>query len=168
MMSAFRFLSAAAAAMALCGAVPLAAASPQSSLAASCPTAKTHTLPKGTAGTTVFRFGVRGGNLRPWSIKLHLGGAIEASGATTTRTTVGDTKNALNALLALADAQGFFAMKANIGCLAGAGNPDASGRFLSIHTSAGTKTVKEFGSCAATAKYDGLFDVLEASAGVGS
>jgi hypothetical protein len=120
------------------------------------------------SSTTVFRFGVKGGNLRPWSVKLQLGGAIESTGATTTRTTVGDPKNTLTALLALADAQGFFAMKKTVGCLAGSGNPDLSSRFISIHTSAGTKTVQEFGSCSATAKYDGLLDLLEATAGIGA
>ena len=165
MMSAFRFLTLVAATVALCGAAPRAEAS--SSGAASCPPTRTHALPKGAAGATVFRFGVKGGSLRPWSIKLHLGGTIESTGGMTTRTSIPDAKNALKALLALADAQGFFAMKGTIGCTASAGNPDASSRFISIHTSTGTKSVQEFGSCSSTARYDGLFDVLEASSGIG-
>jgi hypothetical protein len=163
-MKAFRFLSVVAATAALCGA-PLTASAQTGG--ASCPTNQTHALPKGAAGTTVFRFGVKGGSLRPWSVKLHLGGAIDSTGATTARTTLSDTKNTLNALLALADAQGFFAMKGTIGCLGGAGNPDVSTRFISIHTATGTKTVQELGSCSATSKYDGLFDMAEALSGIG-
>jgi hypothetical protein len=130
-------------------------------------TAKSHTLPKGTGSATVFRFGVKGGSLRPWSVTISLDGTITAIGATTHQRLT-DPTNALKGLMALADAEGYFTLKKSVGCLSGAGNPDVSTRFISIHTATGTKGVQEFGSCAATATYDQLYAVLEGSAGIGS
>lgn len=129
-----------------------------------------HHLPSGSGSTspTVFTFGVKGGSLRPWSVKLTLDGTITGTGTTTGRQSLADAKNTLAGLLALADAEGFFSLKKTIGCLPGAGNPDVSRRFISIHTSVGTKRVNQLGSCAATAKYDQLFAVLEGAGSVGA
>lgn len=144
-------------------AVPLAASAQGNK------TAKHHNLPRGSASTvTVFTFGIAGGNIRPWSAKLILDGTVQVDGIDSTRQQLADPKNTLKGLLALADAEGFFSLKKAVGCLGTAGNVDASHRFLSIHTSAGTKKVAEYGSCAATAKYDQLFDVVQGTAGVGS
>jgi hypothetical protein len=163
MLRSIRSLSAAA------GFVFLLAASPGTSLAqgnaaAACPVPKTHALPKVSAGTTpVFTIGIKGGSLRNWSAKINLDGTITATG-TTAGTQVMDAKNTLTGLMMMADAEGFFALKKSVGCLAGAGNPDTSTRFISIHTSTGTKHVNGFGAC--DAKFDAVWGVLSASSGV--
>lgn len=167
MFRSHHLLSAAVVATALATSAPTGALA--RSVASSCPPATTHALPKGSKTTAVFTFGVKGGSLRPWSVTLALGGSVAASGATPSRQTLSDPKNTLKALLALADAQGFFTLKRTVGCGTSAGNPDVSSRFITVHTSSGTKTVTEFGSsCAATAHYDGLYDLLQAMAGIGS
>ncbi|HLJ68477.1 MAG TPA: hypothetical protein VKX16_14075 [Chloroflexota bacterium] len=130
----------------------------------------THTLPKstGTTPVAVFSFGLQGGNIRPWSIKLNLDGSIASSGTATSRQRLTDPKNSLQGLLTLADAEGFFAMKKSIGCLGSAGNPDAGAHFISVRTAQGAKRVNEFGSCKATAKFDQLYAVLAEVSGIGS
>jgi hypothetical protein len=152
-------------------AVLLLAVSPGVSLAQAsgslaCPASKTHALPKVSSRTTpVFTIGVKGGSLRPWTIKINLDGTITATG-TSANSQLSDSKNALGALMKLADANGFFSLKKSVGCLSGAGNPDVSTRFISIHTSTGTKHVNGFGTC--DAQFDGVWDILSASAGTGA
>ena len=149
----------------LLAAIPLTALA-QGAAPAACPATKAHTLPKGSGSTAVFSFGVKGGSLRPWSIKLVLDGSITSDGASTSRQQLHDPKNSLAGLLALADVEGFFSMKKTVGCLGSAGNPDTSSHFISIHTSSGTKRVNEYGSCAGTAKFDQLWAVLQEAAGI--
>jgi hypothetical protein len=162
-----RFIALGVAAAALSAIAPLSALAEGRAQAPPCPPAKAHSLPRGSAATTVIRFGVKGGSLRPWSVKLALGGSISATGTSATREQLTDPKNALAGLLTLADAEGFSSLKKTIGCVASAGNPDVSTRFISIHTSTGTKSVQELGSCAATSKYDQLFTVVQSTAGIG-
>jgi hypothetical protein len=139
------------------------------SVSASTPS-KAHSLPKASGGSTVkvFTFGVKGGSMRPWTVQLNLDGSVSASGTTAGHDKLIDSQNTLKALLTLADAEGFFSMHKAVGCLGGGINPDVSSRFITIHTSSGTKRVNGYGSCAATSKYDGLYALLQAAAGVGA
>jgi hypothetical protein len=162
-----RSLAALGAALALAAALPLGTMARGAHTTATHSTPSTHTLPTGPGSTRVFLFGVQGGSLRPWSVKLNLDGSIAATGITTHQKLT-DATNALKGLLALSDAEGYFSLKKTVGCLSGVGNPDVSSRFISIHTATGTKRVQDFGSCAATAKYEQLYAVLEAAAGIGS
>jgi hypothetical protein len=162
-----RSLAVLAAALVLAAPLPLGALAQASHTTVARSTPATHTLPSGAGGTRVFSFGIKGGSLRPWSVKLNLDGSIVSTGVTTHQQLT-DPANALKGLLALADAEGYFSLKKTTGCLSGAGNPDVSSRFISIHTATGTKRVQELGSCTATAKFDQLYAVLEAAAGVGS
>jgi hypothetical protein len=157
-----------AAATVLLAAAPLSVLA-QGNFASSCPVVKPHALPKssGSSPATVFSFGSQGGNIRSWTIKLNLDGTISADGTTVGRQQLTDPKNTLQGLLALADAEGFFSMKKLVGCLGTGANPDSGNRFLAIHTASGTKRVKEFGSCAATAKYDQLYAVVQETSGFG-
>jgi hypothetical protein len=139
------------------------AATNAASSSASCPTVKARTLPTVKSGT-VFVLGVTGGSLRPWKVIIGLDGAITASG-TSAASAISDPKNELPALMTLANAQGFFSLKKTVGCIAGAGNPDASVRYITIHTSSGTKRVNAIGAC--DAHFTGLYEVLSAAAGVG-
>jgi hypothetical protein len=167
MTSLCRSLAALLAVTALAAALPLSTMARTTHGAAKSATT-THSLPAGAGSTRVFSFGVQGGSLRPWSVQIKLDGSIAATGPVTVHQTLIDPANTLKGLLALADAEGYFSLKKTVGCLSGAGNPDVSSRFISIHTSAGTKRVQDFGSCAATAKYEQLYAVLEAAAGMGS
>lgn len=129
-----------------------------------------HSLPAANDSTpvAVFTFGVKGGSLRPWTVKLALDGTITSTGMSAGHPNLADPKHTLSGLLVLADAEKFFSLKKAIGCLASAGNPDTSSRFIAIHTATGSKRVSEFGTCAATEKYDELFAVLQETAGVGA
>lgn len=131
-----------------------------------CPTGTKHSLPKASNGlNVVFSFGVTGGNIRPYNVSLALDGAIHASGVTTSVQQIPDAKNTLKALLALADAQGFFSMKSQNSCSNPLPNPDVGSHNIAITTSSGTKRVSVFGSC--KGKFNGLYDLLTATAGVG-
>jgi hypothetical protein len=134
--------------------------------AATCPTQKKHSLPKPSNGlNVVFSFGTTGGNIRPWNVNIALDGAVRASGVSTSVTQLQDARNTLKALLALADAQGFFSMKGQTSCSNPLPNPDTGSHNIAITTSSGTKRVSVFGAC--KGKFDGLFDLLQATAGVG-
>jgi hypothetical protein len=122
----------------------------------------THRLPAGSSSAKVFTFGVKGGSLRPWSVVLSLDGSVSATGVTATTQTLASPQDTLKGLLALADAEGFFAMNKQIGCLGG-GNPDVSGRTIAIATSTGTKRVSVFGTC--KAPFNQLYAVLQQVAG---
>jgi hypothetical protein len=155
-------------ALLLLGALPLTALAQGSRASSTCPAPAAHSLPKSSATpVTIFRFGVQGGSLRPWSVKLTSDGAITPTGISTARQQLTDAAHSLKGLLALADAGGFFSLKKTTGCLGAAGNPDVSHHFIAIRTSKGTKHVDEFGSCKATAAYDELFAVLQEVAGLG-
>lgn len=146
-------------------------ATPMTSLAkgqttATCTKQKTHSLP-GNASGAIFSFGVQGGNMRPWSVKFALDGTITST-LSSSKAKLTDPKNSLRGLLALADAEGFFAIKKDVGCLSGPTNPDVGNRYIIIHSSSGTKHVNEYGTCTATARFDQLYAVLQETAGTGS
>lgn len=131
-----------------------------------CPTQKKHSLPKASNGlNVVFSFGVTGGNIRPWNVSIALNGDVHASGVSTSISQLPDAKNTLKALLALADTQGFFSMKGQASCSNPLPNPDSGSHNIAITTSSGTKRVSVFGSC--KGKFEGLYDLLTASVGVG-
>lgn len=132
----------------------------------SCPKQNKHSLPKASNGlNVVFSFGITGGNIRPWNVSIALDGAVHASGVSTSVTQIPDAKNTLKALLALADAQHFFSMKGQTSCSNPLPNPDTGSHNIAITTSSGTKRVSVFGSC--KGKFEGLYDLLQATAGVG-
>ena len=122
----------------------------------------THHLPTGGASTKVFSYGVKGGSLRPWSVTLTLDGSVTASGVTATTQTLTTPQDTLKGLLALADAEGFFAMSKQIGCPGGS-NPDVSARTIAIWTSSGTRRVSVFGTCKPA--FNQLYAVLQQIAG---
>lgn len=122
----------------------------------------THQLPTGNPAARVFSFGLKGGNIRPWSVVFALDGSVTATGVTAGTQTLGSPQDTLKGLLALADAEGFFAMSKQIGC-PGGGNPDVGARTIAISTSAGTKRVSVFGSCKPA--FNQLYAVLQQVAG---
>jgi hypothetical protein len=71
------------------------------------------------------------------------------------------SQDAVDGLLKLATAEGFFAMPARI---VGHGLPDIGGRFITIHTATATKTVSV--RFVRNAAFDQLFAVLSAVTGV--
>jgi len=141
------------------------AAVPMTTHAASCGTK--HSLPKAssTGLNIVFSFGVSGGNIRPWSASIALDGTVRTNGSSTSVTKLTDPKNTLKALLALADAQGFFSMGSQNSCSGSVASPDAGSQNIAITTSTGTKRVSVFGGC--KGKFEGLYELLEATAGIG-
>jgi hypothetical protein len=165
-----RSLSAGIVATALLIAVPYSALAHSSLTVSASAPSRAHSLPKASGSTTVkvFTFGIKGGSMRPWTVTLNLDGSVSASGTTAGHDKLIDSQNTLKALLTLADAEGFFSMHKAVGCLGGGINPDVSSRFITIHTSSGTKRVNGYGLCAATSKYDGLYALLQAAAGVGA
>ncbi len=158
----FRSLSAVAV-LALVATTPgLTQASPSRSSAAS-RARITHHLPTGNSSARVFSFGVKGGSLRPWNVVLALDGSITATGVTASTQALTTPRDTLKGLLALADAEGFFAMSKQIGCPGATGGPDTSARTIAISTSTGTKQVSVFGSC--KAPFNQLYAVLRQIAG---
>jgi hypothetical protein len=130
-----------------------------------CGTPKKHSLPKSSGNlNVVFSFGVTGGNLRPWNVNISLDGAVRSSGISTSVQQLPDARNTLKALLALADTQGFFSMKSQNSCTNPLPNPDTGSHNIAVTTSSGTKRVSVFGTC--KGKFNGLYDLLEAAAGV--
>jgi hypothetical protein len=124
-----------------------------------------HSLPKpGTGLNIVYSFGVTGGNIRPWNVNISLDGTVHSSGITPSVQQLPDAKNTLKALMALADAQGFFSMQGTNSCKGSIGTPDSGSHNIAVTSSTGTKRVSVFGSC--KGKFNGLYDLLEAVAGI--
>ena len=71
------------------------------------------------------------------------------------------SKDALNGLLALAKAEGFFTMPAR---MIGHGLPDVGGRFITMHTASGVKSVHV--RFVRNAAFDQLYAVLMAAEGI--
>lgn len=166
MIRAIRYSLAGAVSACLLVGAPLSAVAQHAAVPASSAAAKHHGLPKGPGSTTVIKFGIQGGNIRPWSVQISKDGSITATGVTGARQQLFDPKHALQGMVTLADAEGFFSIKKAVGCLGSSGNVDMSARYISFHTSSGTKRVLAYGTCAATDKYDQLYAVLEGAAGV--
>jgi hypothetical protein len=114
------------------------------------------------APRAAFVFGREGGNIRPYTVTILTDGTVTASGSARTATRhLSDPADAIAGLMKLAGAERFWALPAQI---VGHGLPDVSGRFISIHTVGGTKTVHvRFVQVAA---FDQLYAVLLAVAGV--
>jgi hypothetical protein len=171
MSNQFRRLPAIAALLLLLAVWPLTALASQSPASTSCKTPRAHHLPSASGSTsrvTVFAFGVQGGSLRPWSVKLSLDGSVTGSGVTVGNPRLTSPKATLQGLLALADAEGFFSIHAihgDVGCSGTMVGPDTSAQFISIHTSAGSKRLNVLGSC--MSKFNQLYGVLRATAAVG-
>jgi hypothetical protein len=114
------------------------------------------------APQAAFIFGREGGNIRPYTVTILTDGTVTASGlAHTAIRHLSDPTDAIAGLMKLARAERFWAMPAQI---VGYGLPDVSGRFISIHTAGGTKTVHVRFVHVAT--FDQLYAVLLAVAGV--
>ena len=112
----------------------------------------------------VFAFGREGGNIRPLTV------TIDDTGMVTTSYPVGRangpvrlSRDALQGLLTLARAEGFFGLPSQ---MVGHGLPDIGGRFITIHTAGHAKTVHV--RFVRDAAFDQLYAVLSAVAGVGS
>jgi hypothetical protein len=121
-----------------------------------------HQLPKQAASassTVVFAFGVKGGFIRPTTVKIALDGSIFVNGVKG-NAPLSDAKNTLRGLMTLAEAEGFFSMHATVGCVQAAGNPDIGAQFITIHTSTGIKQVRRYGSC--NSNFGQLYAVLQA------
>lgn len=151
-----------AATVALVGMTPAVSYAGSSHVTSSSRAQVTHHLPAGSSSAKVFSFGVKGGSLRPWSVVLALDGSVTATGITATTQSLASPQDTLNGLLALADAEGFFALSKQIGC-PGGGNPDVSARTIAISTSTGTKRVSVFGTC--KTQFNQLYAVLQQVAG---
>jgi hypothetical protein len=114
------------------------------------------------APQAAFVFGREGGNIRPYNVTILADGTVTASGAIRTATKhLSDPADAIAGVLKLAGAERFWALPAQI---VGHGLPDVSGRFISIHTAGGTKTVHV--RFVRVAAFDQLYAVLLAVAGV--
>lgn len=134
---------------------------------AACVGKPSHKLPARStsdASITVVSFGVQGGSLRPWKVDLRLDGSITSEGITITSHRLVDAGNTLKAILALADAEQFFALHRDIGCRGSNAGPDTSARTITIRTSAGSKHVNVYGSC--RPGFNQIYALLQQSAGV--
>ena len=106
--------------------------------------------------------GREGGNIRPLTVSISGDGTVTVTGAVTTPTPAPHlSKDALSGLLALAKAEGFFTMPAR---MIGHGLPDVGGRFITIHTASGVKSVHV--RFVRNAAFDQLYAVLMATAGI--
>jgi len=132
------------------------------SLAGAPPAAVSAPPPRAAAPLTLFAFGREGGNIRPLTVTIDATGLVTATTGTAT-SPPHLTTDALDGLLTLARAEGFFALPSRI---VGHGLPDVAGRFITIHTATTTKTVHV--RFAPNAAFDQLYAVLAAASGVAS
>jgi hypothetical protein len=114
----------------------------------------------GSAGTTTHRlrpassepaivFGVKGGNILPWSIAIDGDGAITAEGwlkPGSPRLT--NPRDTLSALAKLADAERFWSMPTLTNCTGAL--PDIATQYITITSTSGTRTVSVHGGCVAS------------------
>lgn len=108
----------------------------------------------------LFAFGREGGNIRPLTITITTTGLVKGAmnGARMQLSPA-----ALNGLMTLARAEGFFSLPATI---VGHGLPDIAGRYITITTASGAKSVHV--RFAHNAAFDQLYAVLSAVAGEAS
>lgn len=107
-------------------------------------------------------FGIAGGNIRPWQVTIHNDGTVTATGITVRDQHLADPKNTLNGLKLLAKAAGFNTMQPQTQCTGTL--PDIAGRFVEIHSAAGSKRVSVHGGC--SGPFNRLWAVLYATADV--
>jgi len=147
-----RIVGVSLAAVVLAGALPLAA------MASHADAASAHQA-RPAVSQPQFTFGTEGGNIRPLTVTIGSDGTVAASwGATAT---VQLSKDATDGLMRLAKAEGFFALPSRI---VGHGLPDIAGRYITVRTAAGAKTVHV--RFAHNAAFDQLYAVLAAVARV--
>lgn len=112
----------------------------------------------------VFTFGHERDNLHPLMVTIYDTGAVAATSGLRARTWTPRgrlSKDALDGLLKLAQAEGFFTMPRSI---VGKGPANSSGRFISIRTGATTQKVSV--RLARNVGFDQLYAVLLAAADV--
>lgn len=110
----------------------------------------------------IFTFGRQGGNIRPLTVTIDSTGAVKTSApAGGPAATVHLSPDALDGVMKLARAEGFFTMPAQ---MIGHGLPDIGGRFITIRTAGITKTVSV--RFVHNAAFDQLFAVLSAVSGI--
>lgn len=122
---------------------------------------KVHTLAV-SGSSPVVQFGQYGGNIRPWDASIDAQGNVTSKGITASETRLADLTNALNGLLKLADAEGFWSMPTMTSCPGT--NPDVASRYIQITSSSGTRKVAVHGGCLDA--FNQLFAVLLATGNV--
>jgi hypothetical protein len=142
-----RSLAAALGALALTVALPVAALASQGAAPQARP----------AAATREFVFGREGGNIMPLTVTIYSDGTVKSSmgGATAFQL----PPEALAGLVKLARAEGFYSLPARI---IGHGLPDIGGRYITVNTAAGSKTVHV--RFVKNAAFDQLYAVLSAVA----
>ncbi len=116
----------------------------------------------GHAPRAVFVFGREGGNIRPLSVTIDDSGAV--MGGLTSGTAAAPrliSKDAVDGLLKLATAEGFFKLPTQ---MIGHGLPDIGGRFITVHMGSTTHTVHL--RFVQNAAFDQLYAVLSAVANI--
>jgi hypothetical protein len=109
------------------------------------------------AATPEFVFGREGGNIRPLTVTIYSDGTVNNGSGTAA--TFQLSPQALAGLLKLAQAEGFYKLPPRI---IGHGLPDIGGRFITITTAYGSKTVHV--RFVKNAAFDQLYAVLSAVA----
>lgn len=110
--------------------------------------------------STVFTFGVRGGNIRPWSVQLASDGSVTASIVTVGDAHLPDGHNTIIGLKVLAKAEQFGAMSRQTNCTGTL--PDIASRYITYKG----KTVAVHGAC--VSHFNQLYAVLYNTADVQS
>jgi hypothetical protein len=105
---------------------------------------RAHTLAVSATGP-VIQFGQFGGNIRPWDAAINADGTVTAKGITAAETRLADPKNALNGLLKLADAEGFWSVASATACSGTL--PDIASRYIQITSNTGTRKIAVHGAC---------------------
>jgi hypothetical protein len=113
------------------------------------------------APAAVFTFGIQGGNIVPWTVTFAGDGAVTATGWVKPKNArLAEPSNELNALITLANADGFFSMPGMTNCSGTL--PDIASRYVTINTGAVTKTVRVHGACVPA--FNEIFAALENTA----
>jgi hypothetical protein len=111
-----------------------------------------------------FVFGRTGGNIRPYTVTIASNGKVTATGVQLQIPALTLAPEVLGGLAKLAIAEGVPTLPRTIRCPHTL--PDIAGRFVTIRTAGGRKTVTEIGNC--TPGFDEFYAVLAAAAAVSS
>lgn len=93
----------------------------------------------------VFTFGVRGGNIRPWSVTIDASGIVTPTVISVRTTHLNDPADTVAALVTLANAGHVFSLPSFTAC-AGV-LPDIATSYITINTPNGPKSVSYRGNC---------------------
>lgn len=117
-----------------------------------------------TATTTapVYTFGQRGGNIRPFEVKIDGNGAVTSNLGKSRSPKLALAQDTLNGLARLADAEHFSSLPPSIRCTGTL--PDIASRYITITTQPGDTTVQVHGGC--NTAFNELFGTLFNTAGV--